>query len=99
MSTASVWIAERTAAAPPVLRARVGEYLDQTPTRGTIAARLATAAGLALDRVLARGQERSAALDLLAADSLVTLALLAQAEEAPAGLEAFAADLVRAAAP
>lgn len=49
----------------------------------------------ALDRVLARTGDRSVALDLLAADALVTLALLAQAQHAPERLEAFAAALLR----
>ena len=44
--------------------------------------------------MLGRGRERSAALDLLTADALLTLALLAQAETAPAELERFAAALV-----
>lgn len=35
------------------------------------------------------------ALDLLAADALITLALVAQAEQDPAGLRALAADLLR----
>jgi hypothetical protein len=39
--------------------------------------------------------DRSAALDLLAADALITLALLAQAERDPASLHQFASSLVR----
>jgi len=45
--------------------------------------------------VLARAGDRSVALDLLAADALVTLALLAQAQQAPERLGAFAAALLR----
>jgi hypothetical protein len=53
----------------------------------------------ALDRVLARAGDRSVALDLLAADALVTLALLAQAEQAPERLGAFAAALLQEVSP
>ena len=93
--TTSVWLDARTAGAPPTLAARAQEYLQRVPPGGSDASRLAEAAHLALAAVLEQGRERSAALDLLAADSLLTLALLAQAESAPAGLEAFATDLVR----
>ena len=53
----------------------------------------------ALDRVLARAGDRSVALDLLAADALVTLALLAQAEVAPERLDHFAAAVLRDVSP
>jgi hypothetical protein len=43
--------------------------------------------------------DRSIALDLLAADALITLALLAQAQDAPAELGAFATSLLQAARP
>jgi hypothetical protein len=56
---------------------------------------LAACGRRALDRVLARTGDRSVALDLLAADALVTLALLAQAQQTPERLEAFAAALLR----
>lgn len=56
---------------------------------------LAASGRRALDRVLARGGDRSVALDLLAADALVTLALLAQAQQAPERLGAFAAAVLR----
>jgi hypothetical protein len=45
--------------------------------------------------VLARAGDRSVALDLLAADALVTLALLAQAQQEPERLDAFAAAVLR----
>jgi hypothetical protein len=38
---------------------------------------------------------RPVALDLLAADALITLALLAQAQEQPSGLDGFATDLLQ----
>ncbi|HYC33936.1 MAG TPA: hypothetical protein VEB59_16720 [Gemmatimonadales bacterium] len=47
--------------------------------------------------MLAHPGDRSAALDLLAADALITLALLAQADRDPARLAEFAAGLIRAA--
>jgi hypothetical protein len=94
VTEAAAWFAARTTGAPPALRARAAEYLEQVPRGVAPASRLAAAARLALTGVLGRGRERSAALDLLTADALLTLALLAQAEAAPAALERFAADLV-----
>jgi hypothetical protein len=43
--------------------------------------------------------DRSVALDLLAADALITLALLAQAQQAPGELGAFAASILQAVRP
>ena len=57
------------------------------------AADLAAAAGAALAATLAHSGGRDVALDLLAADALVTLALKAQAERHPAGLGRFASGL------
>ena len=94
--TAAAWLSARTAGAPPALTVRAQAYLERVPAGLSHAARLAAAARVALDAVLAQGRERSAALDLLVADSLVTLALLCQAEEAPGGLDAFAAELIGA---
>lgn len=90
------WLEERTAQAPPLLRERVLEQAaairgDQPPVE-----RLA----LASERVLAIVEEhpgdRSVALDLLAADALITLTLLAQAESNPAELGNFAERLLAA---
>jgi hypothetical protein len=47
----------------------------------------------ALEAAIHQGADRTVALDLLAADALVTLALLAQAESTPADLGAFAGQL------
>ncbi len=94
MTDASAWFAARTAGAPAALRARAAEYLERVPVGGAPAARLAAAAQLALDGTLGRGKDRAAALDLLTADALLTLALLAEAETAPATLDRFAAALV-----
>jgi hypothetical protein len=56
---------------------------------------LAAAGRRALDQVLDRAGDRSVALDLLAADALVTLALLAQAQTSPERLGVFAAAVLR----
>jgi len=60
---------------------------------------LALAGGQALEQVVTHPGDRSVALDLLAADALITLALLAQAQEDPAELGAFAASILRAVRP
>ncbi len=59
-------------------------------TLPTTPERLADAAKGALEVALERTGDRGAALDLLAADALVTLALAAQVETDPAGLARFA---------
>ena len=84
-----------TARAPEPLRARVrAQALAEPP--GDSAATLARAAARALERVLAQPGDRAVALDLLAADALVTLALLAEAETAPGRLGEFAVSLLEA---
>jgi hypothetical protein len=60
---------------------------------------LAAAGRRALDQVLGRAGDRSVALDLLAADALVTLALLAQAQASPERLGEFAAVVLRDVSP
>jgi hypothetical protein len=92
--TAGDWLARHAANAPPALRARVQEYAAAAPA-GPMPGTLAAAGRQALDRVLGHPGDRSVALDLLAADALITLALLAQAELAPEALGAFAATLLR----
>lgn len=81
-----------------VLRSRVREYIAAQADAATPEA-LALSGRRALDRVLARGGDRSVALDLLAADALVTLALLAQAQASPERLGGFAAGLLRDVSP
>jgi hypothetical protein len=92
----SRWLEARTAGAPPVLRERVLEHAAAVGDSLPLPERLA----LASERVLAIVEEhpgdRSIALDLLAADALITLTLLAQAESAPAELGAFAERLLAA---
>lgn len=89
------WLARHTAQAPEALRARVLEYAARSA--GPVPEALAAAGRAALRRVLEHPGDRSVALDLLAADALITLALLAQAETRPAELDDFAASLLEAA--
>ncbi|MBA2626627.1 MAG: hypothetical protein H0U85_01290, partial [Gemmatimonadales bacterium] len=66
----------------------------QADARPDLPRSLAEAAHRALAHVVNHPGDRSIALDLLAADGLITLALLAQAELAPDGLRRFAASLL-----
>jgi hypothetical protein len=87
------WLDRHTSQAPAALRARVRQYaLDGSDT--SLPHRLAAAGQTALVRVLAHPGDRSAALDLLAADALITLALLAQAQTGPERLEEFATSVL-----
>jgi hypothetical protein len=66
------------------------------PADGTEPALALAAAGRrALERVVAHPGDRSVALDLLAADALITLALLAESQHRPERLGRFAAGLLR----
>jgi len=87
------WFGQHAAGAPSVLRERAARFLDAEPDHAPSPERLAGAARRALAAVLAGTGDRSVALDLLAADALVTLALLAKAQQEPAGLARFAASL------
>lgn len=90
---ASSWLQQRSAGAPDLLRERVLAYVHGG---GSAAAESLGTAGLrALHATLTLGPDRRAALDLLAADALVTLALLARAEADPAGLADLARSLRR----
>ncbi len=88
------WLDRRTSQAPPALRTRVTEYA-LAASGDSLSALLSAAAHAALSRVLSHSGDRSAALDLLAADALITLALRAQAEQAPERLEEFATAVLR----
>ena len=98
MSVLEEWLERHTSLGPSVLRSRVREFA-LSAAGGTYAQALATAGQTALDRVLSHPGDRSAALDLLAADALITLALLAQAETAPDRLEEFATSVLQTARP
>ena len=97
--TLAVWLDRHTAAAPPALRERVRDYVAAGSADDRVAQALARAGARALEHVVAHPGDRSVALDLLAADALITLALLAQAQERPAELETFATSLLKAARP
>jgi hypothetical protein len=93
------WLDRHTAAAPPALRARVRERALAVRPDEPLPAALALAGREALERVVTHPGDRSVALELLAADALITLALLAQAETAPGELGAFAASVLQAVRP
>lgn len=94
--TARHWLRERTAVGPAALRERVLEHAAAVSEGGTLAEHLALAAERVLAIVEEHPGDRSIALDLLAGDALVTLALLAQAELSPESLGAFAEGLLAA---
>ena len=91
-ATVRAWLASRTPAPPPLLRSRVTEALGDALERdATETERVCLEAA---ERVLERlvddnAATRQEAVDLLAADALVTYAL-EYAAEAPAGFEEHA---------
>jgi hypothetical protein len=85
----AAWLDRHTREAPAALRTRVREHA-LAAAAGPLPTRLAEAGRTALDRVVDHPGDRSIALDLLAADALITLALLAQAQDAPERLGEFA---------
>ncbi len=85
------WFHQESAGAPPALRARAAHYLETTAATDDMANDLAAAAMGALRATLEHAGGRDVALDLLAADALVTLALKARATADPADLGEFAA--------
>ena len=99
MSGLTGWLDRHTADAPPVLRARVQAHALRQPSSDSRSAPLAQAGRDTLELVVAHPGDRSVALDLLAADALITLALLAQAQEAPERLGAFATSILQAVRP
>ena len=98
MRAAGDWLDRHTSQAPAALRGRVREYA-LAATGASLSTALAAAAQSALDRVLSHPGDRSAALDLLTADALITLALLAEAQAAPERLEEFATSVLRTTRP
>jgi hypothetical protein len=93
------WLDRHTSRAPAALRARVLEHAATVPADAPLPLALAEAGRAALERVTAHPGDRSVALDLLAADALITLALLAQAQADPARLGDFAAAELKAGRP
>ncbi|MGH7524893.1 MAG: hypothetical protein ACREK8_11340 [Gemmatimonadales bacterium] len=84
-SSAEEWFAARTTGAPEALRRRATAFFQQDGSP-ELPTRLSLAGQAALDAAIRGGTGRSAALDLLAADALITLALLAGVERDPANL-------------
>lgn len=79
------WLAARRPAAPPTLVEPMTRWLEDSPA--SLPDHLALAGRALLERVLARPEGgRELALDLLAADALVTYAFEAQAEVDAAAL-------------
>ena len=96
MGPAEAWVTRHTARAPAVLQQRVLLHVRGVTSGQSIAETLAVASREALRLVESDpAAGRPVALDLLAADALITLALLAQAQERPADLPSFAADLLQ----
>jgi hypothetical protein len=87
------WLDRHTSQAPTALRARVMQY-GVGASGPSLPQSLVAASQTALDRALSHPNDRSGALDLLAADALITLALLAQAETAPDSLEELAISIL-----
>jgi hypothetical protein len=87
------WLDQHTSQAPTALRARVQQYA-RAASGQPLPHSLVAASQAALDRALSHPGDRSGALDLLAADALITLALLAQAQTAPESLEDLAISIL-----
>ncbi|MFI5210626.1 MAG: hypothetical protein ACHQ2E_09290 [Gemmatimonadales bacterium] len=89
------WIDRHTAAAPAALRDRVAALTAPLRGRSDLASALAAVGRATVEQVIASSGDRREALNLLAADGLVTLSLLAQAQADPAGLASWSATLLR----
>jgi hypothetical protein len=90
------WLDLHTGKAPSALRDCVRRHVQAVSSDGPEAEVLARAGRHALRQVVSEPEGgRSIALDLLAADALITLALLAQAQAAPERLEQFASSLLQ----
>jgi hypothetical protein len=89
------WFAAQCRGAPPALVERAAEFARQSGAEGRVNPEsLARAGATALQRAIVGSHDREGALDLLAADALVTLALAAQVERDPTRLAAFAGSLL-----
>src|SRR5689334_12295600 len=84
----AAWLEDQLSDAPAELAERTREFVARAGGAGPHG--LAAASELALREAVAAAHDRRSALDLLAADALVTLALAASVERDPAGFEAFA---------
>ncbi len=90
MSGLDTWLAARTAGAPEALRQQVATWVRSAGPGGEPGGILAAAGLAAREAAIGQGRDRAAALDLLAADALVTLALLARAEADPGSVSGHA---------
>jgi hypothetical protein len=91
------WLERQCEGAPAELVARATAFVRSgSGGEATSPEALARAGAIALTTAIERADERRSALDLLAADALVTLALAAAVERDPIGLEAFASSLLGA---
>lgn len=97
MTDPMTWLRHRTGAAPAVLRERIMQHVSRVGTLDMPGA-LARAGASALRDVTDTPGERSVALDLLAADGLITLAMLWCAEYDAASLGSVARSLTEPAA-
>jgi hypothetical protein len=88
MSDARRWLLQRLDGAPGPLRQRMLEELAASDD-ADVAAALAGAAARCLEQALKAPAERASALDLLAADALLTHACEAAADAGPEALAAF----------
>lgn len=90
MSKTASWLATRIADAPEALRERMLAALDSVNGAEEIHEHLGQAAALCLERAMAEPARRVSALDLLAADALLTHASEAAAEAGSNVLAGFA---------
>ena len=86
--TAREWLAQRSDDVPPSLQLRM-EQASAAADADSLVAELTAAALECLRVALQKCDDRAAALDLLAADALVTYACAAAAEEGDAALAAL----------
>jgi hypothetical protein len=90
MSEAAVWLTARITDAPDALRDRMLAALSEVSGAEEIHEHLGQASALCLERAMAEQARRESAMDLLAADALLTHACEAAAEAGSDVLAAFA---------
>lgn len=86
------WLLYRAPAPPRELLDRMLSALGEAAPAADLPSRLGEAALVCVAAALERVEERGAALDLLAADALLTYGCEAAAESEPGALERFARD-------
>lgn len=91
MSDTRSWLAERLADAPDTLRDRMLDAVANASGSGATHDVLANAAALCLERAMSEQARRASALNLLAADALMTHACEAAAEAGSDVLATFTA--------